>query len=141
MFLTSINVLLYMNLINNNKCFVCGKDNPFGLRLDFMLDGKKLKSEVILDDKFQGFQGIIHGGIIAALLDEMMGNLAFKLGINAVTANININLRKPAQPNEKYFLLGEIVSEEGKKVHAKSELKDSEGNIVADASGLLIRIK
>lgn len=130
-----------MELTNNNRCFVCGKDNPYGLKLDFKVDNDKIKSEFALDEKFQGFKGIIHGGIIATLLDEAMVNLAYRLGINAVSANLNINLRKPAKPKEKLFLTGEIIKTDGKKIIARAELKDANSDLIANGEGLLIKIK
>jgi len=138
--INNIKIVSNMQFINNNKCFVCGKDNPFGFKLDFVLDGRILRSEVFFDDRFQGFKGIVHGGIISTMLDEVMVNLAVRLGLNAVTANLNVNLRKPAIINKKYFLVGEIISEKGKKVFSKAELKDADGNVVADAEGLLVKL-
>ncbi len=129
-----------MEIVNNNKCFVCGKDNPSGLKLDFRIENNKIYSELTLDEKFQGFKDIIHGGIIAALLDEAMVNLAYRLNIMAVSANININLRMPAKPKEKLILTGEITKIEGRKVFAKSEIKNASNETVADATGLLLKI-
>lgn len=129
-----------MKLEDDKYCFVCGKDNPIGIKLDYKIEGRTFKAEWVPDKKLQGFSNIVHGGIVAALLDEAMVNLAFKIGLNAVSANLNINFRKPTIVGEKYILFGEIVEEHEKKVIAKAELKKEDGVLVAEGSGVLVKI-
>ena len=52
-------------------CFVCGKDNPIGLKLRFDWDGKTARAEFTPTELYQGWQGVVHGGIIAVMLDEV----------------------------------------------------------------------
>ena len=61
-------------LVDNNYCFACGKENPDGLQLEFKYseDGSKVETTYIPPEKFQGWKGIVHGGIITTLLDEIM---------------------------------------------------------------------
>jgi len=66
----------------NQNCFVCGENNPNGLRLNFKIDKVKqtLKTTFIASPTFQGWDGIVHGGIISTLLDEAMAKLIYELG-------------------------------------------------------------
>ena len=132
--------MVIMKLNDAGVCFVCGKSNKYGLKLNYRIENRKFLAELSLDKKFVGFKDIIHGGILASLLDEAMGNLAFKLGYNCVSVNLNINLRHFVKPNEKLFLKGEILGEEGKKIRAKSEIRNDKDEVMADATGLLIKI-
>lgn len=59
------------------KCFVCGKDNPIGLNITFFKDKDKIRAEFIPESKHQGYKGIVHGGILFSILDEIMGRTAF----------------------------------------------------------------
>jgi len=68
------------------NCFVCGEKNPGGLQLSFQIDEEKQTLKTIFVGKpvFQGYDGIVHGGIVSTLLDEAMAKLAYELGYNAV---------------------------------------------------------
>ena len=130
-----------MNLEDDKWCFVCGKENPHGIKLDYKIEGRTFKAFFVPEKRFQGFTNIVHGGIVATLLDEAMVNLAFKLGLDAVSANLNVNLRKPTIVGEKYYLFGEIVEEQEKKVKARAEMKKEDGTLVAEATGVLIKLR
>ena len=82
-----------MKLIDDNYCFVCGKKNPIGLKLDFSFDGKTITTEFVPQKEHQGYFNIVHGGIISTLLDEAMVKLAIEMGMPAVTARMDIRLQ------------------------------------------------
>ena len=86
-----------MKLETGGYCFVCGKNNPNGLRLSFEIDKEKqiLKTTFVASPTYQGWDGIVHGGILCTLLDEAMANLVYELGYQAVTASIEIRFKKP----------------------------------------------
>ena len=119
--------------MEESNCFVCGKNNPHGLKLNFTFKDRKSNVVFIPEKRFQGFKNIIHGGIISTVLDEAMGNLAFHLGLNAVTSKLEVSLIKPTIVGEKYFAQGEIVEERGRVVHAKASLSHENGQKVAEA--------
>ena len=60
---------------DDDRCFVCGKQNPHGLHLDFVLEGASgVRTSLTIPERFQGFADITHGGILAMILDECMVN-------------------------------------------------------------------
>ena len=62
---------------NSNYCFVCGRQNPRGLYMKFFDDGEnEVCSEYIVSEEYQGYPGVVHGGVIAAMLDEVVGRVA-----------------------------------------------------------------
>ena len=62
---------------NSRHCFVCGIQNPFGLQLKFYDNGiDKVWTEYIIPEYFQGYPGVAHGGVIAAMLDEVCSRTA-----------------------------------------------------------------
>ncbi len=130
-----------MKLKDTHKCFVCGKDNEIGLKLIFVVENKKIKAEFIPDETLQGFEGIVHGGIITTVLDEAMVKLAFILGLNAVTSKISVELKYPTIVGRKYFITGEIIEEQEKIVKAKAGLENEDKKLIARAEAVLVKVK
>lgn len=131
-----------MKLEDNKKCFVCGSENRYGLHLRFVI-GKNniMQTEFVPLEQHQGFKDIVHGGLIVLILDEIMVNLAWKLGKNAVSAELNIRLKRAAKIGEKLIFRGWIDKEDKKIIYTKSEVKDENGSIVAIATAKCIRVK
>jgi uncharacterized protein (TIGR00369 family) len=129
-----------MELIDDGFCFVCGPKNPIGLKLDFSFDGKTIKTEFTPKKEHQGYFNIIHGGIIATLLDEAMVKLAIALDMPAVTAQMDVRLRKALNVGEKITISAEILKETRKTLDAYSKAVTSDGILIADASGKLVKI-
>ncbi|MEI9479272.1 MAG: hotdog domain-containing protein, partial [Deltaproteobacteria bacterium] len=79
------------------NCFVCGEKNPGGLRLSFDIDKEKktLKTTFVGSPVYQGYDGILHGGILSALLDEAMAKLSYELGYGTVTASLEVRFKHP----------------------------------------------
>jgi uncharacterized protein (TIGR00369 family) len=129
-----------MELIDDNYCFVCGKKNPIGLKLDFSFDGKTIKTDFIPQKEHQGYFNIVHGGIISTLLDELMVKLAIEMGMPSVTARMDIRLRKALNVGEKITVQAEILRDTKKilEVYAKAVTEDNV--IVADATGKLMKV-
>src|SRR5437773_12543515 len=73
-----------------NRCFVCGQDNPIGLKLKFSRVGEGVWAEFTPSDLHAGYEGLVHGGILAALIDDAMANVWAANGREAVTAKIEV---------------------------------------------------
>ncbi len=131
-----------MKLIADNKCFVCGRENPSGLQIPFKVDkeNKTITCEFTPGPEYQGFKGITHGGIIATLLDEAMVRLAFDLGIYAVTASIEVRYINPLMSGEKVHVSASITKEAKKLLEAKAEAHTPDGKRVAKAEAKLIKM-
>lgn len=84
-----------MKFEDGNRCFVCGKDNPHGLQLDFCRAGEEYYTDFYTDDRYQGYNGVVHGGITATILDEVMARHLTTRGINVVTASMEVRYKKP----------------------------------------------
>ena len=127
-----------MKLEDNHKCFVCGKENPDGLKIDFKISNNKIQATFMPRSSLQGYANIVHGGIVSTLLDEAMGKLAFELGINCLTAEINVRFKNPAYVGRKYVLTGEIVRKTHRIVFAKSKMQSESDLLIAEAIGKLM---
>jgi len=127
---------------DNKRCFVCGKNNQDGLRLEFRVDRERGEAsvEVVFPGRFQGWEGIVHGGLLATVLDEAMIKAAWARAMRCVTGEITVRYVKPAQVAEAYRLTGRVTGARGKIVLAESELLGDDGESVARASGKLFRV-
>jgi uncharacterized protein (TIGR00369 family) len=122
-----------MKLEANGNCFVCGENNPNGLRLSFEIDKEKqtLKTKFVASPTFQGWDGIVHGGILSTLLDEAMAKLVYELGYQAVTASIEIKFKKPAPILEPLLVYGEVTEVSRRLIRAKAHIAKNDGTILA----------
>lgn len=122
-----------MELEGDDYCFGCGADNPIGLRLKFEVDGDRRVAEARFTPRqeHQGYAGITHGGLIATLLDEAMLKLCWELGIPAVTARLETEIKKPAPVGEELLVRGRLVEEGRRLIKAEAEILDAAGDVVA----------
>jgi uncharacterized protein (TIGR00369 family) len=127
---------------DDRMCFVCGEKNPVGLRLRLRTDPERGESiaEVTFPCHFQGWAGIVHGGLLASVLDEAMIYAVGAKGFKCVTGEITVRYVKPASTGVVYALKGRFTEDKGRIVLAESELLGGAGNQVARASGKLFKI-
>ncbi|MBF0410443.1 MAG: hotdog fold thioesterase [Candidatus Riflebacteria bacterium] len=119
---------------DNDGCFLCGKRNQFGLKLDFQFpeDGVCV-SNWLPRPEFQGYAGIVHGGILAALLDEIMAQALIKQGRNYVTVELKTIYRKPAQIGHPLRIVGRVEPGKHRIRITKGEIVDTNGVLLAEA--------
>ncbi len=130
-----------LHLEDDQMCYVCGKKNRAGFKLDFTHMRKgHLTAEVIFQKKHQGYKNIVHGGMVTMLLDEIMVNLAWLDGVPAVTAEISVRLKKAVPVGQKMLLEGFLVKEEGRLLLMKASAKDSKGVLYASAEAKCLKM-
>jgi uncharacterized protein (TIGR00369 family) len=123
------------------NCFVCGENNPNGLQLSFEIDKQRqtLKTTFKASLTFQGWDGIVHGGIISTLLDEAMAKLVYELGYHAVTASLEIKFKKPAPILEPLTVCGEITEVSRRLIRAKAHVAKEDGTILATGTSTFLK--
>lgn len=125
-----------IDLKSINQCFACGKDNPIGLKLKFTWDGETAKAEFIPTELHQGWQGIVHGGIICTLLDEAMTYVAYFQGLNSVTAKTEVRFNKTAPIHETLLISATTAKKTRKLLEAKATVTLKDGTKIAEGSAL-----
>ncbi|HCJ66611.1 MAG TPA: hypothetical protein DHV62_04615 [Elusimicrobia bacterium] len=130
-----------IKLEDDGYCFVCGKNNREGLKINWTIAGKTTRAEFVPLKKFQGFKDILHGGIITSLLDEAMGRLAWIVYGNCISVEIEVRFIHPAKINEKLLITGEIVNTVKRIIYARSEIKKEDGTKIATATGKILLLK
>lgn len=130
----------YMIFEDDGYCFVCGPKNPIGLRLNFSFNGKTIKTEFVPKKEHQGYLNIVHGGIISTLLDEAMVKLAIAMDMPAVTASMEIRLRKALNVGEKIIIEAKILSNTKKLLETYAKAVTEDNVIIAEAKGKLVKV-
>lgn len=133
---------IFIHPKDDNHCFGCGKGNESGLRLTFVFNTKTHSTETWIRPPkvMMGSLNIMHGGMIALLCDEAMGKVLTGLGIKAPTGNLSIRYHKPTYMDQELYITASLISEQGRKLHLKSEIFDQNNVLTASATGLFIRI-
>ena len=127
---------------SKNRCFACGQGNPDGLRLKFKYDPETriASTQLRLPSRYQGATGFAHGGIIATLLDEAMAKANGLAGVRAVTLKMTVSYRKMVPLLNLINLTGWRTAKKGRKIYLRSELRDAEENLLAEATGLFLQL-
>ncbi len=131
-------------LPHTHSCFVCGESNPLGLKLRFETDGQVVQARFTLRPEHIGFQGTIHGGITATILDEIMvWACAVQTKRFAFCAELNVRYLSPAHPAEEVMAVGElVVNRRNKLFEAKGELRSRANHaLLATATGKYLPLK
>lgn len=123
-------------------CFACGKQNPQGLHLQFAEEGEEYVTRFTPEPWQQGYPGIMHGGLISTLLDEVMGRYLWQKGITAPTVELTVRFRRPVPIQESVEVRGRIVEQKGRKFEMEARLiLHSSGEVAATAIGKFLQIK
>lgn len=119
----------------DNFCFGCGGANPRGLRLVFDLDRahRRVQGKFQLPREYGGAAGMLHGGIIALLLDEAMGKLNRLHDAHAVTAELDIRYLRPVPTEAEICVEAEEVARNGRSLEHRGEIRDPSGAVLARA--------
>lgn len=120
-----------------NFCFVCGPDNPIGLKLRFTKQGEGVRAEFMPSDLHVGYDGVVHGGIIAALIDDALANIWFVRGEEALTAKIEVRFRQEVRPGDRLIISARPTGSKAGLQTASAEVIRTDGVIVAEGQGLL----
>ena len=107
---------------NHPNCFGCGADNPSGLRLQLMLEGDQLTTEFIPERRHEGWPGIVHGGVIAAILYEVMENWAYLNGITSMMRSMDTELKAPARIGEAIRAVSWLNDRDGRELSVAGRL-------------------
>ncbi|MBN1487820.1 MAG: PaaI family thioesterase [Anaerolineae bacterium] len=124
-------------------CFVCGRENPVGLRLHFYedLEKEQVIAPVIIPDTYQGYPGITHGGIVAAILDETSGRAIM---INAestpfwVTAKLELHYHKPTPTETPLTAVGWVVKRRRRVAEVAGEIRTADGEVTASVKAIMV---
>lgn len=123
------------------NCLVCGDKNEIGMKLPFDYDGEVATTEYTAEARFEGYKQILHGGILTALLDEVMAKAIFGKKILVATVEIKVKFKKPVKTGQKIRLEGKYTGERGGLIFATSQAMLPDGSLAAVAEGKFFRLE
>jgi acyl-coenzyme A thioesterase PaaI-like protein len=120
-------------------CFVCGTENPHGLHVAFWDDGRTVSADVTPAEHHQGWPGVLHGGIISAILDETIARVAFLHDRWVHTARLVVRFLKPAPLGKVLRATGELHRDARLLMEMRGKLVLAEtGEVLAEAAGTFV---
>jgi uncharacterized protein (TIGR00369 family) len=120
--------------LSEGYCFGCGRNNPIGLRLHFTKEGDTVKADYTPGKSYQGWPGLLHGGILACLLDEAMSHAAYTTGNTCLTASITIRQRQPVKLEMPLVVTAKITRQSRKLIETEGKVFLKDGTIVAEST-------
>lgn len=99
-----------------DNCFVCSPRNTSGLHLQFAVSDDECVAEFTVDACFDGYRGVTHGGIQAAILDDAMANIFYKLGLPAFTVEMQLRYRRPMYSGKQYRVEAVVTENRGSRI-------------------------
>ncbi len=119
-------------------CFGCGQENAIGLRLSPQVDGDAVVASFVPKDDHQGWPGIVHGGIIASLLYEVLENVARQRGIVAMMSRMETRLRRPAKTGVEIRARSWLTERSGREMRVSATLASVDGMLIAEGEATLV---
>ncbi len=126
---------------NSRYCLLCGMENPIGLQLAFydQEDGQ-VTARFTPGEEHQGYPGVLHGGIICALLDETIGRTLVRHDIWAMTIDLQVRFRQPVPLGQELTVVGEMVRLRSRTMEGRGEVRLADGTVAATAEARYIRL-
>ena len=123
-------------LPNSTWCFVCGEENHAGLQTRFFVEDGHVKAKLRPQDHHCGYRNVVHGGVVAALLDECMGWAAARaIGRMCLTAELTVRYVKNVPQDRELTCVTKVEKSSRRLAYAKGEIVDDEGEVYARAEG------
>ena len=115
-------------------CFVCGQDNPNGLRIRYELqESGEITATWTPAPAWEGFRGIVHGGVVSTVLDEAMSKAVAATGCEALTAELRVRFRRHVTSGRSFLIRGWITSSTKRKIETEATLMAADGTEHAHA--------
>lgn len=127
---------------SGNYCFGCGLDNPVGLKLSFVFDAvtRSVTSHCFAPEYFRGAKGMLHGGMVAVLLDEASSKVLAGLGVNAVTLHISVDYEYPVPTESDLTIKAQLKSENGNRYRIQAEILREDGRVLSSAESIFVAV-
>ena len=129
-----------MRLDVDDMCFACGKGNPIGLKLDFRFEGEEYVTEFEVRPEYQGWAGIVHGGLLATVLDETMARLLWEKELNAITGRLNVRYHDRLTVGESVTVRARITKQRSPLIETTAEALKTDGTVVAEATAVSMEV-
>jgi len=129
---------------NSRHCFVCGVENKYGLHLRFYETAEgEVTVETTVPEHFQGYPGIVHGGIVASLVDEALGRVHMGIPNDPrfmFTARLTVNYRKPVPTGQPIKVVAQALKSKRRSATSTAQVLGPDGELLAEAEAVLVNV-
>ncbi len=125
-------------MLEPHNCFACGTLNAHGLHLALHAGDGRCWVDTTLDRRFEGWEGIAHGGIISTILDEVMAWAVVEHDLWGVTARMSLEFKRPVPIGRPIRGEGRVTSVRRRLVETEGILTDEDGNVLARAEATFV---
>jgi uncharacterized protein (TIGR00369 family) len=129
---------------NSRTCFLCGRQNDYSLKMSWYNDtaAGRIRSTVTIPEQFNGYPGIAHGGIVAAILDETAGRAILLDGGDQdlmVTLKLEVRYRKATPTGQPLTVQGWVLRRTDTRAQVAAEIRLADGSVSAECEAVCIR--
>jgi acyl-coenzyme A thioesterase PaaI-like protein len=121
-------------------CFACGQKNPIGLKLAFRFEGEDYVTDFEVRPEYQGWTGIVHGGLLATALDETMARLLWEKDLNAITGRLTVRYHTPLKIGETVQIRARITKQRSPVIETTAEAVMADGTFAAEATAVSMEV-
>jgi len=131
---------------NSRFCFVCGLENAVGLHLHFFETAPgQVEASFVPSENYQGYPGVLHGGVVGALIDEVSGRAHMGSDPQSprfmYTAKLEVRYRRNVPVGRKLTIIGKARESKGRRAVAWGGIYDAEtGDLLAEGTTTLVEI-
>jgi uncharacterized protein (TIGR00369 family) len=126
--------------VDDGRCIGCGPDAVVGLKMRFDINpDKSVESRVSVSAAFQGWRDVVHGGVVALLLDEAMAYAAGAHGVLGVTGDLKMRFRKPVPVGAPLVVRGHVVWRRRGVLGIVASVNDEAGALLASGEGSFVK--
>ena len=132
-----------VELPHTRGCLVCGRDNPYGLHLHLHVDEESgvVSCRFTPEPRHIGFEGIVHGGLLATVLDEAMVWAATWAGKRfCVCGEMNVRFRHPVPVGDPLHAEAKVTSVRSRLIETEASLSDASGRVLVEAAGKYVAV-
>lgn len=134
-----------LKLPNSRNCFACGMENPIGLKLQFYADPKVdggIVGEYTVPQVYEGYPGIVHGGVISTIMDEAVSRVFMLQDHNRFmyTARLTTKYRKHVPVGQRLHITGVALKDRGRVAEARAAIHDIHGELLAEGEALMVAL-
>jgi uncharacterized protein (TIGR00369 family) len=122
-------------------CFGCGKDNPIGLKLKPRQEGDGARCEFVASEHHQGWPGMVHGGVINTMLDEVMAYAAAYRGLHCATARMEVHFREGTPVGQTLHISARVAEVHARTIEVEGQIRDSDGTLLAESMSTMYILK
>jgi len=127
---------------NGQMCFVCGLDNPIGLKMHFYQDESgRVVARFTPQKAHEGYPGVVHGGIVTAILDEVLGRAAIAAEDWAMTVRLNLRFRRPVPILKPLTAVAEVVRKKRNLLELRGAILLEDGRTATEAVGTFMKME